>query len=256
MEGGMQGRTVLVTGGSSGIGRAIASAFADAGARLAVTYHEHREAGEAVAARAEEGLAVRLALEDRASIRAAVRATIERFGAIDVLVVNAVRWPQVHAARFEELPPEEWRAQIRANLEGAFETVRAALPPMRERGWGRIVFLSSGIAEEGVPTAWGYAAAKAGLHGFARALAWDAGADGILVNVILTGFTATERNRAHFPDELRARVAAAVPQRRLSDAEDVARLVLFLGSPANTSVTGEVVREGTSTARSISAFAA
>jgi NAD(P)-dependent dehydrogenase (short-subunit alcohol dehydrogenase family) len=236
-------KVVLVTGGSAGIGRAVAAAYAAEGADVAVTYHEQREAAE------RAGFAVHADLEQPETIDAAAAAVVARFGGIDVLVVNAVRWPRDSSARFEDQPPEEWRALLRANLEGAFATVRAVLPAMRGRDWGRIVFLSSGIAEEGIPITWGYAAAKAGLHGFARTLAWELGGEGILVNVIGTGFTATERNRERFPDELRERVGALVPQRRMSEPEDVARLVLWLGSPANTSVTGEVVHEGTSAAR-------
>jgi 3-oxoacyl-[acyl-carrier protein] reductase len=246
MNSGLKDKAVLVTGGSAGIGQATAQAFAAEGARVAVTYRRDREAAEAIAT---DGIAVQLDLGDPNGVAAAVAEVVERLGGLDVLVVNAVRWPEAFAERFEELPDEEWRAQLRANLEGAFATVRAALPALRKRPWGRIVLISSGIGEEGMPVIWGYGAAKAGLHGLARALAWDCGRDGILVNVVGTGFTATDRNREHFPDELRERVAAVVPQRRLSTAEDVARLVLFLGSEANTSVTGELVREGTSAAR-------
>jgi 3-oxoacyl-[acyl-carrier protein] reductase len=116
---------------------------------------------------------------------------------------------------------------------------------LREAEWGRIVLISSGIAEEGHPVTWAYAAAKAGLVGLARTLAWDAGRDGVLVNVVGTGFTRTERGEHRFGAETFERVGELVPQRRVSDAHDVARLVL-LGSAANTSVTGEVIREGTS----------
>jgi NAD(P)-dependent dehydrogenase (short-subunit alcohol dehydrogenase family) len=243
MDVGLNDRVVLVTGGSSGIGRAAARAFAAEGALVAVTYREHRADAEA------EGFAVPMDLEQPDTIQAAVDAVVEGFGRLDVLVVSAVRWPQAVAERLEQLPAAEWRTLLRSNLEGAFEVVRAALPPMREHGWGRIVLISSGIGEEGIPTAWGYAGAKAGLVGLARSLAWDAGRDGILVNVVGTGFTRTDRNRERFGDEIFDRVGSLIPQRRVSSAEDVARLIVFLGSGANTSITGEVVREGTSNAR-------
>jgi NAD(P)-dependent dehydrogenase (short-subunit alcohol dehydrogenase family) len=243
MDVGLKDRVVLVTGGSSGIGRAAARAFSAEGARVAVTYRERREDAEA------EGFAVPMDLERPETIHAAVEAVVERFGRLDVLVVSAVRWPQAVAERLEELPADEWRALLRSNLEGAFEAVRAALPPMRVEGWGRIVLISSGIGEEGVPTVWGYAGAKSGLVGLARSVAWDAGRDGILINVVGTGFTRTDRNRERFGDEIFERVGTLIPQRRVSGAEDVARLVVFLGSGANTSITGEVIREGTSNAR-------
>ena len=256
MDLGLNGRTALVTGGSGGIGRSIALALGAEGANVAVTYNADAEAAEAVVRDIRgDAIALPMNLGDPESIAAAAAATEERFGGIDVLVVNAVRWPQIGAQRFEELDPDEWRSVIRDNLEGAFASVRAALPSMRERGFGRIVMMSSGIAEEGFPTSWPYGAAKAGLHGFARTLAWDAGRDGILVNVVGTGFTATERNRERFDPERVDRVAALTPLRRLSGPDDVARLVAYLASAANTSVTGEVVREGSSTARtSLAAF--
>jgi NAD(P)-dependent dehydrogenase (short-subunit alcohol dehydrogenase family) len=244
MDTGLAEKRVLITGATSGIGRATAEAFAAEGARVAVTYHVHREAAEEVA-----DIAVPLDLERPETVEPAVAAAVERLGGLDVLVVNAVRWPRTFDDRFEEQPRGEWEALLRANLEGAFAVVHAALPTLREREWARIVLLSSGIAEEGHPTTWGYAAAKAGLVGLARTLAWDAGRDGVLVNVVGTGFTRTDLNEERFGTEMFDRVGALVPQRRASSAHDVARLVLFLGSAANTSVTGEVVREGTSAAR-------
>jgi NAD(P)-dependent dehydrogenase (short-subunit alcohol dehydrogenase family) len=94
-----------------------------------------------------------------------------------------------------------------------------------------------------------YVAAKAALHGFGRALAWDGGADGVLTNVVAVGFTRTAANRDRVADEVFERAGALTPQGRVSTAADVARVVLWLGSDANTSITGEVIREGTSAAR-------
>src|SRR5918999_3784124 len=241
MDTGLHEKAVLVTGGTSGIGRATAEAFRAEGARVAVTYNVNREAAEAVA-----DVAVQLDLERPETIEPAVSEVVERLRGLDSLVVNAVRWPRRRSDRLEQQPREEWEGLLRSNLEGAFEIVRAALPALRDARAGRIVLISSGIAEEGHPATWGYAAAKAGLVGLARTLAWDAGRDGVLVNVVGTGFTRTDLNESRFGGEIFDRVGELVPQRRTSPAADVARLALFLGSAANTSVTGEVVREGTS----------
>jgi 3-oxoacyl-[acyl-carrier protein] reductase len=236
-------RAVLVTGGTGGIGRHIARAFAADGARVAITSRDpHAERGAAA-------FAVPLELEDATSAEAAVHAAVRELGGLDTLVVNAVRWPTATTPRFEDLAADEWRAVIRANIEGAFVLTQAALPVLRGSGRGRIVFISSGAAEEGHPVAPHYIAAKAALHGLARALAWDAGADGVLTNVIAVGFTRTGQNQERFPSELFERAGALTPQKRVSTGEDVARVVLWLGSDANTSVTGEVIREGTSAAR-------
>ncbi|GLW72041.1 beta-ketoacyl-ACP reductase [Kitasatospora phosalacinea] len=252
----LEGRVVLVTGASTGIGAATARAYGREGARVAVTYrHSPEKAGRVVAEIAAGGgqaCAVRLDLEDLDGVERAVRAVVERWGGVDVLVANAVRWggdgPPDPSVRFEHVPLAEWQAMIGANLIGAVAQVRAVLPGMRARGWGRIVLVSSSVAEEGVPGPGPYGTAKSGLHGLARSLAWEAGRDGVLVNVVAPGFTLTD-SRPPLPAALTDRLAAGTPTRRLSDAEDVARLVVFLGSGANGNLTGELVRDGSAAAR-------
>lgn len=234
-------RRVLVTGGSGGIGRAIAASFTASAATVAATSRSGRVPGVAY------GLAMEL--EDPDSITAAVAEAERLLGGLDTLVVNAVRWPTGFAERFEAVEPSEWRTVLRADIEGAFSVVQAALPALRASAAGRIVFMSSGAAEEGHPPAPHYVAAKAALHGLCRVLAWDAGRDGVLVNVIAAGFTRTATNSERFGPEIFERAGALTPQRRVSTAEDLAALALWLGSPTNTSVTGEVIREGTSAAR-------
>ena len=152
----------------------------------------------------------------------AVAAALEELGGLDTLVVNAVRWPAEGSERFEDLPADEWRTVLRANIEGAFAVTQAALPALRASGRGRIVLISSGAAEEGQPVAPHYVAAKAALHGFCRALA-DAGGDGVLTNVVAVGFTRTETNQDRFPSGLFERAGALTPQGRVSTGEDVAR---------------------------------
>lgn len=260
MDTGLNGRVVLVTGGSSGIGRAIAKAYGAEGARVALTYYSGKEAADAAAAEIGEAIALPLQLERAGSGEEVVAHVTERWGGIDVLVANAVQWPDrapEDAGGFDQMRVERWQTTLRTNLEGTFATVRAALPAMRDRApGGRIVLISSGLAEEGMPGGGDYGAAKAGLHGLARSLAWELGREDILVNVVDTGFTLTERNLEHFGDEMRERVAGAVPSRRLSTPEEVARLVVFLGSAANGNISGEIVREGSSTAGSAHAAAA
>jgi len=235
-------RTGLVTGGSGDIGGAIAAELAASGVRVAVSSR-----GSAV-----DGFerSVALDLADPAAAAAGVAAAIDALGGrLDTLVHAAVRWPSAGADRFEDVAREEWQAVLRANVEGTFALVQAALPALRASGTGRVVLLSSGIAEEGHPPTVAYGAAKAALHGLCRTLAWDAGRDGVLVNVIAVGYTRTAGGLARFGPDAYDRAAALIPQRRVSVPEDVARLAAFLGSERNTSVTGEIVREGTSAAR-------
>ncbi|ONI89682.1 short-chain dehydrogenase [Saccharothrix sp. ALI-22-I] len=256
MDTGLKGRVVLVTGATTGIGAATARAYGREGARVAITYRNNAEKAEKVAAEVEaeggQAFVVRLDLEDLSSIGEAAATVVERWGGIDVLVANAVRWggdgPPDPGVRFEDVPLEEWQAMINANLVGAVASVRAVLPGMRAKGWGRIVLISSGVAEEGLPGPGPYGTAKSGLYGLARSLAWEGGRDGILVNVVAPGFTLTD-NRPDIPEFVVSALASATPTRRLSDSDDVARIVVFLGSAANGNLTGELIRDGSSAAR-------
>ncbi len=256
MDTGMKGRVALVTGASKGIGAATARAFGAEQARVAITYHADREGAENVAASVEaaggEAMAVPFRLGDPDTAAEAVSAVTERWGGVDTLVANAVDWggdgPPDPSVRFEDVPLEHWHRMIGANLIGTVAVIRSVLPGMRRNGWGRIVLVSSSVAEEGVPGPGPYGTAKSGLHGLSRSIAWEGGRDGILVNVVAPGFTLTE-SRAAFPDAVIHRLAAGTPTRRLSVSDDVARLIVFLGSDANGNLTGEVLREGSSAAR-------
>ncbi|MCF6468937.1 SDR family oxidoreductase [Nonomuraea sp. MG754425] len=245
---------VLITGGSSGIGAATALAYARTGADVTITYNTGADRAAEVVKRIEEagarGAAVHLDLEDHDTIGPAV----ERAGPVDALVANAVRWGSVQpgGVSFEDVPPAEWSAAMHANVVGNALLVRAALPGMRRKGWGRIVFVSSGIGEEGVPGPGPYGTAKMALHGMARALAWEAGRDGVLVNVAVAGLTITGVRA--FPQEVLDRLAARTPSRRLSTADDMAALIVFLGSAANRNLTGEIIRDGSNAGRSAHAL--
>jgi 3-oxoacyl-[acyl-carrier protein] reductase len=246
----LRDRVAFVTGGSSGIGRATAVAFGREGAKVAVSYRSNRPAAEQTAAMVRkaggESLVVPYDLADNASIHAAVEETVERWGAINVLVNNAVQWTSrggpEGAPPFEEVPPAQWQAMIRTSLEGAYSTIQAVLPSMRQGSWGRIVNISSNLAQDGLPGAGSYAAAKAGLHGLSRTLAWELAPAGILTNVIMPGMTLTERAQKHLPESIREQVASQTPTGRLTTPEEVAATVVFLASAANGHINGEVVR--------------
>jgi 3-oxoacyl-[acyl-carrier protein] reductase len=249
MDLGLEGRVVIVTGSSQGIGKAAALSFGREGARVVVTFHENRDKAHAVVAdiehRGGEALAVALDLREPETMRAAVAAATKRWGRVDVLVNNAVQWgnrPPWEMPPFEAVAEDEWKSLFRANSEGAYSAIQAVLPAMRERRWGRIVNVSSGIAADGYPGSGPYAAAKAALHGLTRTLSKELGPAGILVNVVMPGLTLTERNAARIPADLRAQIERASPIRRILPAEEVAPTIVFLCSSVNTAVTGEIIR--------------
>lgn len=251
MDLGLEGRVVVVTGSSRGIGRAAAISFGREGAKVAVTYREKRSTAEDVVQHIRSGggeaCAIALDLTSPESIGAAIESIAERWKRLDVLVNNGVVWgarPPWEAPLFEDVPRAEWLPVLRHNIEGHYAVVQAALPAMRERRWGRIVNVSSGIAVDGLSGSGPYASAKAALHGLTRTLSKELGPAGILVNVVMPGLTLTERIRARLekhPD-LRKQVEKTSPIRRLLPPEEVVPTIVFLASAANTAVTGEIVR--------------
>jgi NAD(P)-dependent dehydrogenase (short-subunit alcohol dehydrogenase family) len=236
------GHAALVTGGSSGIGRATAIAFGREGARVALTYRSDPDAAERVAAEVAaaggEGICVPLDLAEPASIEAAVSHVVTRLGGLDVLVANAVRWPHDAQDALGDSDPIAWERAMRANLEGTARTVRAAWPALAASGAGRIVLVSTGVTRTGMAGSSAYAAAKAGLEGLASALKWEGAETGILINTVAPGFTVTERNLATFGDEVRETVRGRTPSGRLSVPDDIASAIVYLGSPANGNITG------------------
>lgn len=244
---GLSGKSVLVTGGTGGIGQAVVRAFAAAGARVAIGYRTAEAVAEKLAAElaahGRTAFPVRYALDEPDSPAQTVAAVEDRFGAVDVLVANAVRWGprRPPEKRFDEVAGAEWEPVIAENLTPTIRTVQLVVPGMRTRGWGRIALISSHVALHGLRGQEFYGAAKAGLHGFARSVAWDVGRDDILVNVVCPGLTATERVLTGLPAPIQEQEIQRTPTGRLSRPEDVANVVLFLCSAANGNVTAEIV---------------
>jgi 3-oxoacyl-[acyl-carrier protein] reductase len=248
MELGLADRVIIVTGGSRGIGRAAAIAFAREGARVMITFHSDTARALAVVdelrAAGGEGAAVSLHLGEPGTISATAAAALERWGRIDALVNNAVDWgsPTSWDRGFEEVARDHWWPLLEANLGGPYAAIQAVLPAMRARSWGRIVNISSTIAVDGMAGSGTYAAAKGALHGLTRTLARELGPSGILANVVMPGLTLTEQNLERLPEEVRDEHARGPPIRRLLSPDEVVPVIVFLASAANTAVTGEMIR--------------
>ncbi len=239
--------TVLVTGGSTGIGRATAIAFGAEGARVAVTYHQDKQGAEETRRKildsGGQALVVHYDLADPDSIRSSVESVGKEWGSLNILINNAAPMdvPRLMNTPFEDVPLDNWEAMLRPTLEGIVLTIQCALPLMRKSGWGRIVNISSD-ATDGWPGLGPYATAKAGLHGLTRTLAVELGPANILSNVVMPGAVMTEHNQKQIPDEQKEQIRQHTPTRQLITPEDVATAIVFLGSPVNRQIIGEVVR--------------
>jgi 3-oxoacyl-[acyl-carrier protein] reductase len=234
----LHGRVALVTGSSRGIGRAIAARMAADGASVAVHYATRRDDALAVmseiALRGGRAIVVGGDVSDERSVASQFDQVEAELGPVDVLVNNA----GVHrAGRVEKVSLEDFELVMRTTLFGALHCVRRALPGMRERGWGRIVNISSVVARRGSPGDVAYASAKAALLGLTRSLAAEVAREGITVNAVLPGLVLTEMTRGLSPKAQR-RTMDAIPMQRDASAEEVAAAVAYLSSPAAAYVTG------------------
>ena len=228
----LEGRSALVTGGSRGIGRAIATELAQAGASVVVGYRSG--GGDADALAAEIG--GRALQADVAQAEEAQR-LVEEAGEVDILVNNAGVTRDGLLARMSD---EDWEVVLETNLGGTFNTCRAVVRGMMRRRRGVIVNVSSIVGLHGNPGQTNYSASKAGIIGFTKALARELGSRGIRANVVAPGYVST-RLTNELPEELRDAMLANTPLGRFGDPEDVAGAVRFLCSDEASFVTGEVL---------------
>ncbi|HEY6067906.1 MAG TPA: 3-oxoacyl-[acyl-carrier-protein] reductase [Gaiellaceae bacterium] len=228
----MEGKTALVTGGSRGIGRAIALELATAGARVTLSYRSGREEAEEVAR--ESGA---VALEADVSDPASAKGLVEAAGDLDILVNNAGLTRDGLIARMSD---EDWHEVIETNLGGVFHTCRAAARGMMKRRSGSIVNISSIVGVHGNPGQTNYSASKAGIIGFTKALARELGTRGVRANVIAPGYIDTRLTDV-ISAEMKELMLSNTPLGRFGRPEDVAGAVRFLCSDEAAFITGDVL---------------
>jgi 3-oxoacyl-[acyl-carrier protein] reductase len=237
----MGGRIALVTGGSRGIGRAVALALAQSGHRVAVGCSSDQAGAEetcaAIEALGSEALAFQADVADPAALDAAFGQVEAAWGKVEVLVANAGVTGDGLALRMSD---DQWNRVLRTNLDGAFYAMRRAMPGMVRARWGRMIAMGSVVALTGAAGQANYAAAKAGLVGLTRALARELGGRGVTANVVAPGPITTAMTDA-LTDARRAEMTAMVPLGRFGTPEEVAAVVAFLASDAAGYVTGSVI---------------
>jgi 3-oxoacyl-[acyl-carrier protein] reductase len=237
----LTGKVALVTGASSGIGRACALALADAGAAVALGFSSNARGADEVAALVRDAggraSTVGADLADPSAGAALVDHTIRELGAIDIVVNNAGITRDNLAVRITDA---DWDAVLAVDLSAAFRICRAALKPMLRRRDGRIINISSVAGVTGNPGQANYSAAKAGLIGLTKSLCREVGSRGITVNAVAPGFITTDMTAALGDDALAA-VSAGVPLRRLGSPDEVAAAVRFLALPEAAYITGHVL---------------
>ena len=229
-------RVALVTGGSRGIGAAISTALKEAGYSVAANYAGNDEA--AAAFKAETGIPVyKWSVADYDACKAGIAQVEADLGPVDVLVNNA---GITRDGMFHKMTPQQWKEVIDTNLTGLFNMTHPIWPGMRERGFGRIINISSINGQKGQMGQANYSAAKAGDLGFTKALAQEGAFKGVTVNAICPGYIGTDMVMA-VPEKVRESIIAQIPVGRLGEPGEIARCVVFLASDDAGFITGSTI---------------
>ena len=230
------GRVALVTGGSRGIGASISKALKAEGHAVAATYAGNEEKARAFTE--ETGIKTyKWNVADYAASKAGIEQVEADLGPVDIVVANA---GITRDAPFHKMTPEQWQEVIDTNLTGVFNTVHPVWNGMRDRGFGRIVVISSINGQKGQFGQVNYAATKAGDLGIVRSLAQEGAKKGITANAICPGYIATEMVMA-VPDKVREAIIGQIPAGRLGEPEEIARCVTFLASEESGFINGSTI---------------
>ncbi len=236
----MNNRIAFVSGASRGIGKACALALSSAGARVALAarnVEKLEEVAQEIRAQGREAYVVPIDLSSPASIKEALAKVAAEFGPVHVLVNNAAVTKDNLALRMK---PEDWESVLQTNLTGSFYAIQAVLSGMMKERWGRIINISSVVAEMGNAGQANYCASKAGLIGLTKSLAREMASRNITVNAIAPGFVETDMT-AVLPEKVKESMLTGIPLQRFGKPEDIAAAVCFLASDGAAYITGHVL---------------
>lgn len=239
-----RGSVAIVTGAGRGLGRSFADALAAEGAKLVVAEIDEaagRESVRRIQERGGDALFVNTDVTSEESTRRLAAAAIARYDRIDILINNAALYASLELKPVEELDPADWERVMAVNLRGLFLTTRAVLPEMKTRRKGKIINLSSNTVLSGGPCFSHYVTSKAGVIGFTRSLAREAGGFGICVNAIMPGLTDTEAAESTIPRERFEAVVGLRAFARRQRPSDLVGTTLFLASSESDFITGQVI---------------
>jgi NAD(P)-dependent dehydrogenase (short-subunit alcohol dehydrogenase family) len=244
----LEGRHAVITGAGRGTGAAIAARLAAEGARVTLLSRTQSQLDQVAEALGDRAQTVRADVTDSQAMRQAFDEAARSFGPVDILINNA---GQARSAPLHRTPEELWHAMLAVNLTGAYYGIRAALPAMLERKFGRIVNVASTAGVRGYPYVAAYCASKHGLIGLTRALALEVAQRNITVNAVCPGYTETDLLRdsianirevtGRSPEEARETLTRTNPQGRLIQPDEVAHAVLWLCSPGTEAINGQSI---------------
>jgi len=236
----LKDKVAVVTGASQGIGRDTAHALAEAGAKVAVAARNEEKLAELVQeiiAKGGEAFAVKMDVAEIDQIKSGFKSILEKFGKIDILVNNAAITRDGLAMRMK---PDDWDAVLRTNLTGAHLCIQQVLPTMMKARAGRIINISSVVAESGNAGQANYVASKAGLIGLTKAIAIEIASRNITVNAVAPGFVESPMT-AVLPDKVKEELKVRIPLGRMGTGKDVAASIVFLASDEAAYITGHVL---------------
>ncbi|MBD3413940.1 MAG: glucose 1-dehydrogenase [Candidatus Aminicenantes bacterium] len=239
----LSGQVAVVTGGSRGLGRAIALLFAKAGAHIVVNYIKNKTAADELKKEAEKyGVQVLVEqgnIADYDDCKKILEKTLKQFNKVDILVNNAGIWEPGHIG---DIPPDSWQRVINVNLTGVYNFTNLVVPVMKRQKRGNIINVSSRCSRRGEEGSSSYVATKAALNGFTRSIALELGPYNIRANGVAPAWIYSDMTNQHLNEKgVKEEILKTIPLGRIGDPEDVAHLCLFLASDLSSYLTGETI---------------